>query len=182
MKNRIKRIVGVLSLCAIALICSDQSKVTQNYDVYGTRQEVVRKPIYTEQPDILVEIISETDGYDNRWGITHIDNETKDILAKLVYLEGNITGLEGCQKIVVVILNRYTDGRFFGGQEASIMSVMSAPRQFGPYWRAANDQSVIATEQEYNAIETVLTGDVDDVIYNAEWLYFNGDGKMNYFW
>ena len=182
MKNRIKQIVGVLSLCAIALMCSDQSKVTQNYDVYGARQEVVRKPIYTEQPDILVETISETDGYDNRWGITHIDNETKDILAKLVYLEGNVTGLEGCQKIVVVILNRYADGRFFGGQEASIMSVMSAPRQFGPYWRAANDPSVIATEQEYNAIETVLTGNVDDVIYNAEWLYFNGDGKMNYFW
>lgn len=125
----------------------------------------------------LLEIEAPTpipEGYTNRWGITYISDEERNLLARVLYLEGHNTGLEGCQKIAVVVFNRVNK------KGKTITEILSAPGQFSVYRAATNPESP-ATEQEYLAIESVLTGNVSAEIYNAPWLYFNGNGHQNFF-
>ena len=144
-------------------------------------EKVIRtdnKVISSEIPDQeMLEIEAPTpmpEGYLNRWGITSISDEERNLLARVLYLEGHNTGLEGCQKIAVVVFNRVNK------KGKTITEILSAPGQFSVYRAATNPESPV-TEQEYLAIESVLTGDVSAEIYNAPWLYFNGNGHQNFF-
>ena len=117
-------------------------------------------------------------GYTNRWGIEFLSDEERLLLAQCIYSEGHNTGLEGCAKIAVVIFNRFYKGNWCGNQPNSISAVISAPDQFSVYPMCTG---ITPTEQEYKAIELVLTGKIGEEIYNGEWLSFNGDGYRNYF-
>lgn len=150
-----------------------RSKVVIN-KIVRTDNEVISSDLPDQE---IQEIKAPTiipEGYTNRWGITSVSDEERDLLARVLFLEGHNTGLEGCQKITVVVFNRVIK------KGKTITEILSAPGQFSVYQTATNPESPV-TKQEYLAIESVLTGNVSAEIYNAPWLYFNGNGHQNFF-
>lgn len=150
-----------------------RSKVMIN-KLVRTDNKIISSDIPDQEIQKIEAPIPMPEGYLNRWGITSISEEEKGLLARVIYLEGHNTGLEGCQKIAVVVFNRVNK------KGKTITEILSAPGQFSVYQAATNPESPV-TEQEYLAIESVLTGNVSAEIYNANWLYFNGNGHQNFF-
>jgi len=190
----ISQIISTIIICVFCLIVGTKISIVNTSDI----EEIEKKENYhvsnlyeykpestgVEADPIEVETIIQEDSpvYTNRWSITEITQEEKDLLAKVLYLEAHNTGIEGCQKVAVVIFNRYLNGKFFGGNLPCITSVLSAPGQFTTYKKASTDISFSATDQEYSAIESVLKEEVSEDILNMSSVYFNGDGRQNYFW
>ena len=71
-----------------------------------TDNKIISSDIPDQEIQKIEAPIPMPEGYLNRWGITSISEEEKDLLARVLYLEGHNTGLEGCQKIAVVVFNR----------------------------------------------------------------------------
>lgn len=117
-------------------------------------------------------------GYDNRWGITELTDEERELLADIVWLEAGNQGLVGQELVVVTILNRTLDEDF----KDNVVGVLSQTEQFST-WSVRLDAE--PTDETYEAIEEVLSSKADEWVLNSPWKYFNthsGEYKYRDHW
>lgn len=104
--------------------------------------------------------------YQNRWGITTLTDEEKELLARILWLEARGEPESGREAVVEVIFNRVASVSFPG----TVYDVLSQknPVQFSS-WK---DRGKAAPgEAEYQTIENVLNGNT--AILRNDTLYFS---------
>ena len=99
----------------------------------------------------------------NRWGIV-LNEDEKNTLAKIVWVEARGESLEGQKAVIEVIFNRMTDNSY----PDSLWGVVSQPTHFSsfPLIGSAHPEST-----QYQAIEEVLNGNSNILSMNA--VYFS---------
>ena len=104
--------------------------------------------------------------YNNRWGVENLTEREKELLADIVWLEAGNQGLTGQELIVVTILNRVVSEGF----DDEVVGVLSADGQFSTWPRVSEAKP---TDETYEAIEKVLSGEADSNVIDAQYKYFN---------
>ena len=104
--------------------------------------------------------------YQNRWGITALTDEEKELLARILWLEARGEPETGREAVVEVIFNRIASASFPG----SVYEVLSQrnPVQFSS-WK--DREKAAPGEAEYQTIENVLNGNT--AILRNDTLYFS---------
>lgn len=129
----------------------------RNYSLENARERM------TIKEDAEVDL-----GYDNRWGITELTDKERELLADIVWLEAGNQGLVGQELIVITVLNRVVSETY----DDEVVDVLSAKGQFST-WKCVDE--AVPTDETYQAIEDVLSGNADDSIINAQYTKFNNE-------
>lgn len=98
-----------------------------------------------------------------------VSADERDLLARLVFREGGNTPLIEQEMIVMVVLNRLATDKY-----STINEVIFAPGQFSTAYTL---KSATPTEENYQAVDLALNGDIADFPCK----YFWGDGRRNHF-
>ena len=140
-----------------------------------TKVIVVEEEVKVETPQVVERSTSQS----TKTTYTPISNTAltdREILARLVYLEGNVESLE-CQKAIAsVVINRLNSG-YWGN---TISSVIYARSQFTP---ASRIPSTTPTATNYEAVDYVLTNGVtlpSYVLYFRAGYHFSWNGYVPY--
>ena len=114
-------------------------------------------------------IIEDSNEYENRWDITLTDEEI-ELLARIVMLEAGGESDMGKDAVVEVIFNRMYDEDF----PDTLYGVLSEEGQFA-VWKNRNSASAVPTEEVYESIHYVLTGQTDILPFKT--VYFSRGGQ-----
>lgn len=144
----IAALVGVIILLIIIIATKPPKVQTKIVEIEVEKEKIVEVEVekiveIEKEIEVIVEVEKEPE---YKYNITSVERE---MLARLVYLEGGIESLE-CQKAICsVIINRWQDG-YWGD---TIEDVIYAKHQFSP---SGSIWKTTPTETNYQAVDYVL--------------------------
>ena len=137
---------GIIILLLIFIAVLITNPIVEIQTVYVPKEVIVEKEIPVEiikEVEVIVEVEKEPTY------VYNITSEEREMLARLVYREGNIESYE-CQKAIVsVVINRWVSGRWGNTLE----EVIYAKNQFSP---ADLLYKTTPNETNYQAVDEVL--------------------------
>lgn len=137
---------GVIILLLIFLIVLITNPRIEIETIYVPQEVIVEKEIPIEiikEVEVIVEVEKEPTY------VYNITSEEREMLARLVYREGNVESFE-CQKAIIsTVINRWLDGRW----GKTLKDVVYAKNQFSP---ADLLYKTTPTETNYKAVDEVL--------------------------
>lgn len=181
MKNNKMNGIITLFVVAIVLISLLYLDRVENYpkiievpiekEVIVEKEVVIEKEVIVEK-EVIKEVIKEIEVEQKRYNVTE---DEREMLARLVYLEANITSLE-CQKMVAsVVFNRYD-----AANGTSLSDIVYAKGQFTPAYRIPE---VTPNERNYEAVDYVIkNGSIlpSYVRFFRDDYHFNWEGYVGY--
>lgn len=135
---------GIIILLLVFITVLIINPIVEIQTVYVPKEVIVEKEV-----EVIKEVIVEVEVEKEPTYVYNITSEEREMLARLVYREGNIESFE-CQKAIIsVVINRWQNG--YWGE--SLEDVVYAENQFSP---ANLLYKTTPTETNYKAVDEVL--------------------------
>lgn len=136
----------IITMLVVIIVVLLKNPIVKTETIYVPKKIIVEKEVPFEvikEVEVIVEVEKEpTYAY-------NITSEEREMLARLVYREGNVESFE-CQKAIVsTIINRWKNG-YWGN---TLKDVVYAPNQYSP---ADILYKTTPTETNYKAVDEVL--------------------------
>lgn len=157
----------IITMLVVIIVVLLKNPIVKTETIYVPKKIIVEKEVPFEvikEVEVIVEVEKEpTYAY-------NITSEEREMLARLVYREGNVESFE-CQKAIVsTIINRWKNG-YWGN---TLKDVVYAPNQYSP---ADILYKTTPTETNYKAVDEVLRYGCTVPYYV---LYFRQDYHFNW--